>query len=641
MSKAASSGDGEGRKVSVTSPSAAPKKSVQLDDVALSLGDDEVDRRFPGLLQQLGIPKAKQDAMLKMPLDKKREMLAMYAQHQAQDAAQNEKLNPAASVEMLRDDAPYDGLKTLSVHLKSCGMEWVRAFLQAGAVDAFAACVGALCRFEERSEDDAYKIEAALACLKALMKTEEGIAAMVASEQLCASFVAGGGSLLLADTDALLGGAVQLLTTVIVWEAADGSNPMLGHSHVMGALGELARLYAPPDADADPHPFSLLVDRLREPRNPRQAYVLQLLTALVNQPEEINDRVGYRNELAELDFIEVSADLMSGRGDDVDKQIAIFERERRADLAEYVDPAKAAAEQAAEAKAAEVETMRAELLQVRRERDDDARKLEAAAKTAAEVAELKEKLAQMDAAAKAAAEKHEAELAARPPPEASAQTAAKLKSQEEAIASLKVELEEAKRRSLPAIAPPPLAPPALAPPPLPGGTLAPPPLPAGSLAPPPLPAGALAPPPLPAGALAPPPLPAGGLAPPPLGGRPRAAAAPGRPRAAAAAGRPPRRRRSRARAPPPPPVPGGAPPPPPPSRRGAGGARAKEGAAVVPDAPLPLVQGARRQGARHRVAGGGLRRRRRGGGRGGARGALRAEREEGADARPLGIVREG
>ena len=63
----------------------------------------------------------------------------------------------------------------------------------------------------------------------------------------------------------------------------------------MGALGELARLYAPPDADADPHPFSLLVDRLREPRNPRQAYVLQLLTALVNQPEEINDRVGYRN----------------------------------------------------------------------------------------------------------------------------------------------------------------------------------------------------------------------------------------------------------------------------------------------------------------------------------------------------------
>ena len=224
MSKAASSGDGEGRKVSVTSPSAAPK-SVQLDDVALSLGDDEVDRRFPGLLQQLGIPKAKQDAMLKMPLDKKREMLAMYAQHQAQDAAQNEKLNPAASVEMLRDDAPYDGLKTLSVHLKSCGMEWVRAFLQAGAVDAFAACVGALCRFEERSEDDAYKIEAALACLKALMKTEEGIAAMVASEQLCTSFVAGGGSLLLADTDALLGGAVQLLTTVIVWEAADGSNP--------------------------------------------------------------------------------------------------------------------------------------------------------------------------------------------------------------------------------------------------------------------------------------------------------------------------------------------------------------------------------------------------------------------------------
>ena len=131
--------------------------------IPLSLGDDEVDRRFPGLLQQLGIPKAKQDAMLKMPLDKKREMLAMYAQHQAQDAAQNEKLNPAASVEMLRDDAPYDGLKTLSVHLKSCGMEWVRAFLQAGAVDAFAACVGALCRFEERSEDDAYKIEAALA----------------------------------------------------------------------------------------------------------------------------------------------------------------------------------------------------------------------------------------------------------------------------------------------------------------------------------------------------------------------------------------------------------------------------------------------------------------------------------------------
>ena len=302
-------------------------------------------------------------------------------------------------------------------------MEWVRAFLQAGAVDAFAACVGALCRFEERSEDDAYKIEAALACLKALMKTEEGIAAMVASEQLCASFVAGGGSLLLADTDALLGGAVQLLTTVIVWEAADGSNPMLGHSHVMGALGELARLYAPPDADADPHPFSLLVDRLREPRNPRQAYVLQLLTALVNQPEEINDRVGYRNELAELDFIEVSADLMSGRGDDVDKQIAIFERERRADLAEYVDPAKAAAEQAAEAKAAEVETMRAGCC-----RCAAARRRRAQARGGGEDGGGGGR-AQGEARAdgrggEGGGEKHEAELAARPPPEASAQTAA-------------------------------------------------------------------------------------------------------------------------------------------------------------------------------------------------------------------------
>ena len=41
-----------------------------------------LEARFAELLQTLGLPKEKREAMLQMPLDKKREMLKMYTLHQ-------------------------------------------------------------------------------------------------------------------------------------------------------------------------------------------------------------------------------------------------------------------------------------------------------------------------------------------------------------------------------------------------------------------------------------------------------------------------------------------------------------------------------------------------------------------------------
>ena len=82
------------------------------------------------------------------------------------------------------------------------------------------------------------KIEAAMRCLKALVKAEFGLKAVLdAPSNVCSTFASGGGSLLMADAE-LLQHAVLVLSAVAVFSPK-------GHQLVLGALDELFISHAP------------------------------------------------------------------------------------------------------------------------------------------------------------------------------------------------------------------------------------------------------------------------------------------------------------------------------------------------------------------------------------------------------------
>ena len=93
-----------------------------------------------------------------------------------------------------------------------------------------------------------------------------------------------------------------------------------------------------PTGDDEAHCLKLVVDKLREARNPKQRYMLQLLNALVSGPNweqgDIAMRVQMRDVLMNLEFLELTRALLTTRGDEIDIQIAIFDQEMRADSAQ-------------------------------------------------------------------------------------------------------------------------------------------------------------------------------------------------------------------------------------------------------------------------------------------------------------------
>ena len=127
----------------------------------------------------------------------------------------------------------------------------------------------------------------------------------------------------MSDDEDLLKGGSSLLCAAAVYSPE-------GHQNVAKALSEL--LFSVDKSDQ--HYLHTLVERLKEPRNPTQRWPLQLINAMVNSPDDMEDRVGLRQILSEMDFIELSHELVTGSGDEVDVQVAIYDQEMKADIQE-------------------------------------------------------------------------------------------------------------------------------------------------------------------------------------------------------------------------------------------------------------------------------------------------------------------
>ena len=66
---------------------------------------------------------------------------------------------------------------------------------QPSGTAALSTLLAGLCRYSERSPSDNQRIEIAMRCLKALIRTDKGLAGVITSPALvCQAFASGGGS---------------------------------------------------------------------------------------------------------------------------------------------------------------------------------------------------------------------------------------------------------------------------------------------------------------------------------------------------------------------------------------------------------------------------------------------------------------
>jgi hypothetical protein len=283
--------------------------------------------------------------MLRMPNEKKREMMAMYQQHQT--AHKDDHQTPSFWVKALKDDPSAEQLAELAIvvsgappapplsaphpmrappplaalrpprrgllcpHAPSaaCGSPrrprrspraagahtpFLKDLVKAGALAALTDCLADMCRFTERSEADWTRIEAGMKCINALSRSSTGLEALIGHAQSATCYASGGGSLLLCERDEFVSLAVGELCAMAVYSAAGHQAsapppprplstparapsfaPPCGSAHAffalqsaMDALEELNLVY--PGTDADAHCLRLVVDKLREARNPKQ-----------------------------------------------------------------------------------------------------------------------------------------------------------------------------------------------------------------------------------------------------------------------------------------------------------------------------------------------------------------------------------
>ena len=153
--------------------------------------DDELDSRLNAMASTLGLVGPQLAAVLKLPKEQKREMLRGFRMKQ-EESGSAKGPGPKAYVEKLTDDPSFDELMEVAAWLTSAEIAKVGMFADAGGTDALAGVLENLCRSGARGDSDAVKIEAAMRCLSALVKTEAGLNAVINSRKLvCQAFASG------------------------------------------------------------------------------------------------------------------------------------------------------------------------------------------------------------------------------------------------------------------------------------------------------------------------------------------------------------------------------------------------------------------------------------------------------------------
>lgn len=300
-----------GRLSTASRPSVSVHRASSASIPDVYIPDEDLDDLMNELVETLGLKGPQAAAVLGLKPEAKRNMLKMnnIKSHEKAEKGGDDSEEPRRYVSKLKDGDPsLSELTESSVWLSTAPIRDLEAFIVAKGVDALIGVLATLCRHGFRGETDDAKVEGAMRCLKALVKTAPGIAAILAIDAACHSFASGGGSLLLSDQNSLVQPAVSVLSTLAIYSAD-------GHRSVLAALEELYIFFAPAgevvEAKAS-NAFSLLVDRLKQPRAMYHAAVLTLINAVVSGTgtcPDMGTRVKMREALADLGFIELTREV--------------------------------------------------------------------------------------------------------------------------------------------------------------------------------------------------------------------------------------------------------------------------------------------------------------------------------------------
>ena len=198
--------------------SRAASEAVAAAPAPPEIPDEQLDEALRQMVAALGLGAEQAEKVYKLKKEAKRDMLKGYSFKQSQDSSKQVS-DPKHYVTVLMDDPSLEELSGADAWLRAAPLPQVAEFVAADGQAALASLLADLCRLSERSENDHRRIEQAMKCLKALVKADVGVQAVIASPALvCQSFASGGGSLLLSDDAEVVKAAVHVLSAVALYK---------------------------------------------------------------------------------------------------------------------------------------------------------------------------------------------------------------------------------------------------------------------------------------------------------------------------------------------------------------------------------------------------------------------------------------
>ncbi|CAG8645024.1 12498_t:CDS:10, partial [Ambispora leptoticha] len=223
-----------------------------------------------------------------------------------------------------------DHLLKLRVTLSTAKLSWIKVFLEHKGLTALETAlekitINARKNAKHSDHDDLIQLEC-IRCLRVLMNTEPGFGKVLESTSLISNIV----FCLNTRNNRLRAQVADILAALCVLS-------LEGHKHVLGALSDFRIIYE----EKEKYRFEYLIATLKgndtedSSSIEYKAACLSLVNAIVNSPEEVDQRVLLREEFERRGIEEVFATIKTSNPPDwLMTQIKVYEEEYQEDLDE-------------------------------------------------------------------------------------------------------------------------------------------------------------------------------------------------------------------------------------------------------------------------------------------------------------------
>ncbi|XP_041460766.1 protein diaphanous homolog 2-like isoform X3 [Lytechinus variegatus] len=288
-----------------------------------NLTDNEVLAAFERMLEDMGLTDQKAAPLRSRDMKIKRDMVLQYMKRQGPSAAgrNDSQMKPGDYVIELHSTAASDTsryhsiLSSLRVSLTSNPISWVQQFGEKG-LDVILKILQDYNQREGKKYADVR--HECIKCIKAFMNNKYGIQTVFAKDRAIIHIA----SVLNPQYENMMIDTTKLLAAVCFV-------PPDGHEKVLSALTEVGETKSSPR-------FSSIVDALHLEDNPQLMCVcMQLVNALISNPEDLDFRLHLRNEFLRTGMINILPELRDNPSEELGVQMRVFDEHREDDFEEF------------------------------------------------------------------------------------------------------------------------------------------------------------------------------------------------------------------------------------------------------------------------------------------------------------------